>query len=82
MKKKACVARKLVVFSVLLPALLFVFAQAAFAGGKTEEKPVEAKEKVEETKELEKEAPMLAALVKAGKLPPLEERLPKEPLVT
>jgi len=28
-----------------------------------------------------KEAPMLAALVKDGKLPPVEERLPKEPLV-
>ena len=27
------------------------------------------------------EAPELAALVKAGKLPPVEERLPKEPLV-
>ncbi len=27
------------------------------------------------------EAPMLAELVKAGKLPPVEERLPKEPLV-
>ena len=27
------------------------------------------------------EAPMLAALVKAGDLPPVEERLPKEPLV-
>lgn len=28
-----------------------------------------------------KEAPMLADLVKAGKLPPVEQRLPKEPLV-
>lgn len=28
-----------------------------------------------------KEAPMLAELVKAGKLPPVEERLPKDPLV-
>ncbi|MGQ9632382.1 MAG: ABC transporter substrate-binding protein [bacterium] len=28
-----------------------------------------------------KEAPMLAEMVKAGKLPPVEERLPKEPLV-
>ncbi len=28
-----------------------------------------------------KEAPMLAELVKAGKLPPVEERLPQEPLV-
>jgi len=28
-----------------------------------------------------KEAPMLAELVKAGKLPPVEERLPKEPLI-
>lgn len=28
-----------------------------------------------------KEAPMLTALVKAGKLPPLEKRLPKNPLV-
>jgi peptide/nickel transport system substrate-binding protein len=27
------------------------------------------------------EAPMLAELVKAGKLPPVEERLPEEPLV-
>jgi peptide/nickel transport system substrate-binding protein len=27
------------------------------------------------------EAPMLAELVKAGKLPPVEERLPKEPLI-
>lgn len=28
-----------------------------------------------------KEAPMLAELVKAGKLPPLEKRLPEKPLV-
>ena len=28
-----------------------------------------------------KEAPMLADLVKAGKLPPVDERLPEEPLV-
>jgi hypothetical protein len=28
-----------------------------------------------------KEAPMLSELVKAGKLPPVEERLPQEPLV-
>ncbi len=28
-----------------------------------------------------KESPMLAALVKAGKLPPVEQRLPKNPLV-
>src|SRR5215213_2595636 len=28
-----------------------------------------------------KEAPMLAALVQAGKLPPVDERLPKTPLV-
>ncbi|MGQ9629389.1 MAG: hypothetical protein ACUVXI_03615 [bacterium] len=27
------------------------------------------------------EAPMLKELVKAGKLPPVEERLPKEPFV-
>lgn len=32
-------------------------------------------------KAVEKEAPALAALVKEGKLPKLEERLPKEPLV-
>lgn len=28
-----------------------------------------------------KEAPMLQELVKAGKLPPLEERLPEDPLI-
>ena len=28
-----------------------------------------------------KEAPMLAEMVKAGKLPPVEQRLPEEPLV-
>lgn len=51
----------------------------------TKEVPVPTVQIVEKTvvvtPEIPKEAPMLAELVKAGKLPPLKERLPENPLV-
>ena len=66
------------------------------AGGETEQKPAESEEPAEqeteepaeEAKEEQpvptefNEAPMLAEMVKEGKLPKVEERLPKEPKVT
>lgn len=58
----------ILVLSLLLPVAIFA------TGGP------EAEEKTQATAG-GKEAPMLAALVNEGKLPPLEERLPTEPLV-
>ena len=62
---------------------LLLFAGLAFSSGKTEQPKAETKEaaKTEVKMEGYSEAPMLAALVKAGKLPALDERLPKEPQV-
>jgi len=61
---------------ILAVMLILAFgALAAWAsGGKTEGTTTPAAA-------TGKESPMLAALVKAGKLPPLKDRLPKEPLV-
>ena len=42
---------------------------------------VEVQKVVEVTPEVAREAPMLAELVKGGKLPPVAERLPEKPLV-
>jgi peptide/nickel transport system substrate-binding protein len=50
-----------------------------FAGGKKEETVEE--EMAAPAEWMEKEAPMLYDMVKAGTLPPLEERLPDNPLV-
>jgi len=78
--------KKLNVLLVAVLAICLVFsASSLFAGKKDKEKapeptkePVKVKVKEEAP---EKEAPMLAEMVKAGKLPPLEERLPENPLV-
>jgi peptide/nickel transport system substrate-binding protein len=60
-----------------LSFLVFVFLSATlFAGGATESPAGEAA-----VAPAGKEAPMLAEMVKAGTLPPVEERLPEEPLV-
>jgi peptide/nickel transport system substrate-binding protein len=74
---------------LLLISFSFVFVTAPlFAGGKKAETPMEAEEApvekemiAEEEEWTEKESPMLHEMVKAGKLPPLEERLPKNPKV-
>lgn len=59
--------------------MLGVFAIAtAFAGGGQEEAAEPAAEPVEEAA-MAMEAPMLAEMVEAGELPPLEDRLPEEP---
>ncbi len=64
----------------LLAALLvcLTLVMNLWAGGKTETKEGTAPAAAVG---VAKEAPMLAELVKAGKLPPVEERLPKNPLV-
>ena len=73
---------------VLLVVLSLSFgASPLFAGRKKEEAPKETKKKeavekkapIEEEVWTEKESPMLHEMVKAGKLPPLEKRLPKIP---
>jgi len=57
-------------------AILFIIMTVSlFAGGKTESGTTAAQA------EAKGEAPMLAEMVKAGKLPPVNERLPAEPLV-
>ena len=71
--------------TVIMIACLFaaVALSSAFAGeskkSATESKPAAAKPAVPAMKY--KEAPMLAAMVKAGKLPPVEKRLPDNPMV-
>ena len=54
-----------------------------FAGGKqeTQEEPAAKPTPAAVEPAAAKEAPVLAELVKAGTLPPLEQRLPEEPLV-
>ncbi len=76
MKKK--VLRFTLLF-VSLGLLLFSASQA-FAGGKTESKTT-GKEAPAAAAAQAKESPMLTELVKAGRLPPLSERLPEEPFV-
>lgn len=67
------------VVAALLVCVLLLCTPALFAGGKQE---TGAEGAVPEAAEgMAKEAPMLAALVAQGELPPLEERLPEEPLV-
>ena len=57
-------------------AILFIIMTVSlFAGGKTESGTTAAQA------EAKGEAPMLAEMVKAGKLPPVNERLPDDPIV-
>jgi peptide/nickel transport system substrate-binding protein len=77
-----------------LACLCLLLALPVFAGGAKETEAVESKPAAEvkpaaETKPAPaaapvakyKEAPVLAELVKAGKLPPVDQRLPENPLV-
>lgn len=57
-------------------------APATPAEGGEAEAPAEGGEAEAPATEAAKEAPMLADMVAAGELPPLEERLPENPLVT
>ncbi|TVR60492.1 MAG: ABC transporter substrate-binding protein [Spirochaetaceae bacterium] len=59
----------------LAVAMLLAGATAVFAGGAKEEP------KAAVVTEPGNEAPMLAAMVERGELPPLEQRLPEDPLV-
>ena len=61
--------------SVLLVAIAFLMPSVVFAGGKAEVEPARVAE------EASGEAPALAARVTAGELPPVEDRLPTNPLV-
>ena len=70
-------AKRVIVF--LLAALLPV--SLLWSAGKEESPEPAATPADQETAGKYREAPMLAELVKAGKLPPIEERLPKEPAV-
>ena len=60
---------------IALSISLMCFPGLLFASGEQEAS------KEEEAAVMQGEAPMLRALVLAGKLPPLKERLPLEPLV-
>jgi peptide/nickel transport system substrate-binding protein len=82
--------RKLyVLLIVILTVSLVLTASPLFAGRRPPEEkeeevktaPAEKEEPAPEPEYMGKEAPMLAEMVKAGKLPPLEERLPENPLV-
>ena len=68
------------IINVLL--LLLLVGSLAFAGGKSETTKEEpAATSTTAAKGKYGEAPMLAELVKAGKLPPVDERLPENPRV-
>lgn len=67
---------------LLVCAVLLVFGAFAFAGGTEESgstQPAATQGGTATGDGMYKEAPMLAELVKAGKLPPIEERLPLNP---
>jgi len=74
-------------FEVALPNLavmILLFTASGCGGKKAEEAPAAAEKSAAEPAAAPSrfnEAPMLAELVKAGKLPPVEERLPKNPFV-
>lgn len=65
--------------TLFLVAAILLCAVQLFAGGTKETKA--AQEEAGPAPGKYNEAPMLKALVEAGKLPPVEERLPKNPLV-
>ena len=64
---------------MLIAAVLLVWSPLAFAGG--EEEGASGTEMAAERTGKYGEAPMLAALVAAGELPPVDERLPVNPSV-
>lgn len=64
---------KSTLFAVLVPCLILLSCS-------TKSTDQVQKYSVEQLRSM-KEAPMLAKMVKAGELPPLEERLPEDPLV-
>lgn len=70
---KKLVLMLLVLF--LLPAVLFA------AGAKEEKKAAEPTKTTTAAPSKYKEAPELTALVEAGELPPVDQRLPEEPMV-
>lgn len=63
---------------LLALVLLLAFSAMAFAGGGAEPEPDDTPD---DTMAAGLEAPELAEMVEAGELPPLEERLPDNPLV-
>ena len=67
--------------AMFLAALLLCCTAMLFAGGGQEAQPESAAASTTVQEGKYKEAPMLAELVAAGKLPPVDERLPKEPIV-
>ena len=78
--------KKMSVWSLSLMALVLLAGLLAGCGGgqapeAEEPAAAEAEEAVAEDTAMGMEAPMLAALVASGDLPPLEERLPKNPMV-
>jgi len=77
--------RRLATVIVALACALLL-ALPAFAGGKQEAKPAATTDQKPAAQPAAqpskyKEAPMLAELVKAGKLPAVEKRVPEEPMV-
>ena len=67
--------------SALLAVLvMFCGSVLAFGTGATDTKPEEAAQPMVASGKFN-EAPMLAAMVAAGELPPLQDRLPEEPAV-
>lgn len=65
---------------IMVLTVAIIVVSSVFAGGRGEKPTAGVSEVAAVTTEYQ-EAPMLAELVKAGKLPPLEQRLPKEPFV-
>ena len=68
-------------FTVFCLIFCLAVSSYVFSGGTSETGKKEAEPTAELIYGKYREAPMLAALVKAGKLPPVEERLPKNPKV-
>ena len=66
---------------ILVLALLLIGSLSLFAGGEKESSSSSSTSGTAASTGKYKEAPMLAELVKAGKLPPVDERLPDSPMV-
>ena len=61
--------------------MVFLSAGMLFASGGKEAEGATGSEQTSDTTQKYKEAPMLAEMVAKGELPPVDQRLPEEPLV-
>ena len=74
-------AQRTVIAAVIAAAMLVLGVPLAFAAGQTADQGSSAPAEMAEPMGKYRESPMLAAMVAAGELPPVDERLPVNPFV-